>query len=252
MTHTPDTSATHSVAQFAAAEPRQRILIIGDDQLTQQPNIDYLEHEGYEVRAIPSEEASLAGMARFVPDVIVVNIQQPEDDWLRAVRSVREMSTAPILILSPRGDATDRLVGVDVHLSKPLQRSELVQRIETLMRGHGIAENPPTGEAAGLQLEGDLGFDDLVIRPRMRVVERNGETIDLSATEFDLLYFLASHARQVFTRQQLLDWVWHYGYFGDSRTVTVHMSRLRKKVEPDPANPRHLRTVWGVGYKFMP
>ncbi len=165
MTHTPDTSATHSVAQFAAAEPRQRILIIGDDQLTQQPNIDYLEREGYEVRAIPSEEASLAGMARFVPDVIVVNIQQPEDDWLRAVRSVREMSTAPILILSPRGDATDRLVGVDVHLSKPLQRSELVQRIETLMRGHGIAENPPTGEAAGLQLEGDLGFDDLVIRP---------------------------------------------------------------------------------------
>ena len=93
---------------------------------------------------------------------------------------------------------------------------------------------------------------DLVVRPRMRLVERDGETIDLSATEFDLLYFLASHARQVFTRQQLLDWVWHYGYFGDSRTVTVHMSRLRKKVEPDPANPRHLRTVWGVGYKFMP
>jgi DNA-binding response OmpR family regulator len=252
MTHLPDASITHSVAQFAAAESRQRILFLGYDGLTQQPTIDYLEREGYEVRAFPIEEASLPAMTSFVPDVIVVNVQQPGDDWLRAVRTVRETSTAPILILSPQGDATDRLVGVDVHLSKPLQRSELLQRIETLMRGHAVAENAATSEAAELPLEGDLRFEDLVVRPRMRVVERDGVAIDLSATEFDLLYFLASHARQVFTRQQLLDWVWHYGYFGDSRTVTVHMSRLRKKVEPDPANPRHLRTVWGVGYKFMP
>jgi DNA-binding response OmpR family regulator len=102
-------------------------------------------------------------------------------------------------------------------------------------------------------MEGDLRFDDLVIRPRLHEVERNGARIDnLSANEFDLLYFLASHPRQVFTRQQLLDRVWHYGYLGGSSTVTVHMSRLRKKIEPDPANPRHLRTVWSVGYKFEP
>ena len=100
--------------------------------------------------------------------------------------------------------------------------------------------------------DGDLYFDALVVRPRLRVAECDGVPIDLSANEFDLLYFLASHPRQVFTRQQLLDRVWPYEYIGGSSTVTVHMSRLRKKIEPDPAKPRHLRTVWRVGYKFEP
>ena len=106
------------------------------------------------------------------------------------------------------------------------------------------ATEPPRG--------GDLRFDDLLIRPRLHVVERDGVTIDLSANLFDLLYFLASHPRQVFTREELMNVVWHYHYVGDSRTVTVQMSRLREKLEPNPANPRHLRTVWRVGYKFMP
>jgi two-component system response regulator VicR len=111
-------------------------------------------------------------------------------------------------------------------------------------RTSGMAtERPP---------EDDLRFDDLIIRPRLHVVERDGVSIELSANEFDLLYFLASHPRQVFTRQQLLNSVWQYDYLGDSSTVTVHMSRLRKKVELDPANPRHLRTVWNIGYKFEP
>ncbi len=108
-----------------------------------------------------------------------------------------------------------------------------------------------TGEAAEPP-QGDLRFDGLFIRPRLRLVERDGVSIALSANEFDLLYFLASHPRQVFTREELLNRVWLYAYVGDTRTVTVQMARLRKKVETDPANPRHLRTVWRVGYKFMP
>jgi two-component system, OmpR family, response regulator VicR len=100
--------------------------------------------------------------------------------------------------------------------------------------------------------EDDLRFNDLIIRPRLHIVERDGVAIELSANEFDLLYFLASHPRQVFKREELLTSVWHYDYVGDSRTVTVQMSRLRQKVEADPDNPRHLRTVWRVGYKFMP
>jgi DNA-binding response OmpR family regulator len=108
----------------------------------------------------------------------------------------------------------------------------------------GMTTEPPLGD--------DLRFDDLIIRPRLHIVERDGVSIELSANEFDLLYFLASHPRQVFTRQQLLNSVWQYDYLGDATTVTVHMSRLRKKVEPDPANPRHLRTVWNIGYKFEP
>jgi DNA-binding response OmpR family regulator len=99
-------------------------------------------------------------------------------------------------------------------------------------------------------LDDALRVGDLVIRPRLREVTRDGTTLDLTAKEFDLLYFLASHPKQVFTRQQLLQHVWHYDYYGDSRTVTVHMRRLRQKVEVDPSRPRHLRTVWGVGYKF--
>ena len=111
-------------------------------------------------------------------------------------------------------------------------------------RTSGMATEPPPAD--------DLRFDDLIIRPRLHVVERDGVSIELSANEFDLLHFLASHPRQVFTREELLTRVWHYHYIGDSRTVTVQMSRLRQKVETDPANPRHLRTVWRVGYKFMP
>jgi DNA-binding response OmpR family regulator len=106
-----------------------------------------------------------------------------------------------------------------------------------------MPSNPP-GE--------DLRFDDLLIRPREQVVERDGTVVELSANLFNLLYILASHPRQVFTREELLSGVWHYDYLGDSRTVTVQMSRLRHKLETDPDNPRHLRTVWRVGYKFMP
>ena len=110
-------------------------------------------------------------------------------------------------------------------------------------RTSSVPSNPP-GD--------DLRFDDLLIRPREQVVERDGDVIELSANLFNLLYLLASHPRQVFTREELLSGVWHYDYLGDSRTVTVQMSRLRQKVEMDPDKPRHLRTVWRVGYKFMP
>jgi two-component system, OmpR family, response regulator VicR len=115
------------------------------------------------------------------------------------------------------------------------------ERIVEKMTGN-VAEPP----------QDDLRFDDLFIRPRQRRVERAGISITLSANEFDLLYFLASHPRQVFTSEELLHQVWHYAYVGDTRAVTVQMSRLRKKIEKDPTTPRHLRTVWRVGYKFMP
>ena len=106
--------------------------------------------------------------------------------------------------------------------------------------------------ASAEPLQGDLRFADLAIRVQPRLVERDGISVALTAHEFDLLYFLASHPREVFTREALLNRVWHYAYVGDTRAVTVQMSRLRKKVEKDPAHPRHLRTVWRVGYKFIP
>ena len=119
----------------------------------------------------------------------------------------------------------------------PARKERIVEKMT------GNAAEPP---------QDDLRFDDLLIQPRLRRIERAGVSISLSANEFDLLYFLASHPRQVFSSEALLHQVWHYAYVDDTRTVTVQMSRLRKKVENDPATPRHLRTVWRVGYKFMP
>jgi DNA-binding response OmpR family regulator len=174
----------------------------------------------------------------------------PEIDGLEVARRVHARSYVPIIMLSGLTEDIDRVAGLsagsDDYVTKPVRPRELLLRIQGLLR------RAEASEAAQVPMEGDLRFDDLVIRPRLHVVERGGVPIDLSANEFDLLYFLASNPRQVFTRQQLLDRVWHYEYFGDSSTVTVHMSRLRKKVEPDPSNPRHLRTVWSIGYKFEP
>ena len=252
MTPSPDASSARFVEHTDTNEQRRRVLIVGDDETSQRSIAEQLSREGYEVKAIPNDRASLIALRNFAPDLVVINAQQPESDGLTTVRYVRAMTSVPILILRPRCDVVDRLIGPDEYLSKPLKQSELVERVRALIGGDEAAKESTVSESEVPPLEGDLRFDDLVIRPRLHVVERDGRPIELSATEFDLLYFLAAHPRQVFTRQQLLDHVWHYEYFGDSNTVTVHMSRLRKKIEPDPANPRHLRTVWSVGYKFVP
>jgi len=243
-------NSTLSSVETTPMDRRRRILIVDDDEPTRRMLGESLEQEGYQVELAEDGRHALEIASSFLPDLILLDVKMPDIDGLEVARRLHAKSNVPIIMLSALTDDIDRVAGLsagsDDYVTKPVRPRELLLRIQGLLRRFEASE------AAEPPLEGDLRFDDLVIRPRMRVVERTGETIDLSATEFDLLYFLASHARQVFTRQQLLDWVWHYGYFGDSRTVTVHMSRLRKKVEPDPANPRHLRTVWGVGYKFMP
>jgi len=244
-------SSVPAAQRADTGERRKRVLVIGDDETSQRTIAERLQREGYDVQSMTRESANFAALRGFAPDLIVIDVQQPETDGLQVVRHAREMRTVPVLIVGPRCEELDRLVGHDEYLSTPVQQWELVDRVQQLIGEDEAAKDQAVSTTSPL-LEGDLRFDDLFIRPRLHTVERDGVPIDLSATEFDLLYFLASHPRQVFTRQQLLDHVWHYQYFGDSNTVTVHMSRLRKKVEPDPANPRHLRTVWNVGYKFVP
>jgi two-component system, OmpR family, response regulator VicR len=244
-------SSVPAAPRTDAEARRKRVLVIGDVATSQRSIAERLQGEGYDVQSIPREGATFTAVRGFAPDLIVVDVEQPGTDGLKAVHHAREMRTVPILIVGPRSDELDRLIGQDEYLSTPLQQWELVERVQQLIGEEQGAKEQVVSTTSPL-LEGDVRFDDLVIRPRLHLVERDGVPIDLSATEFDLLYFLASHPRQVFTRQQLLDHVWHYQYFGDSNTVTVHMSRLRKKVEPDPTIPRHLRTVWRVGYKFDP
>jgi DNA-binding response OmpR family regulator len=229
---------------------KRRILIADDDEPTRRLLAESLEEEGYQVQVAADGRQTLETASSFLPDLILLDVKMPEIDGLEVARRLHAKSSIPIIMLSALTDDIDRVAGLsagsDDYVTKPVRPRELLLRIQSLLR------RAEASEAADPPLEGDLRYDDLVVRPRLHVVERDGIHIDLSANEFDLLYFLASHPRQVFTRQQLLDRVWHYEYFGDSNTVTVHMSRLRKKVEPDPANPRHLRTVWSVGYKFVP
>ena len=246
--HAAPTSTSNHTTQ--PLRQGRRILIADDDEAVRRMLADYLTEEGYEVRIAADGKETLEVVSQFAPDLVLLDVKMPEIDGLEVTRRLHAKSNIPIIMLSALGEDIDRVAGLsagsDDYVTKPVRPRELLLRIQGLLR------RVEANQAANQPLEGDLHFDDLVIRPRLHVVERNGVPIDLSANEFELLHFLASHPRQVFTRQQLLDQVWHYEYFGDTSTVTVHMSRLRKKVELDPSNPRHLRTVWRVGYKFVP
>jgi DNA-binding response OmpR family regulator len=163
---------------------------------------------------------------------------------------LRAASAIPILMLTARSDDADKLegfgIGADDYLTKPFNPRELVARVRAIMRRLDAMSMP------AMVFDGDLHFGELTIRAQIRQVERNGLPLELTTKEFDLLRFLAAHPKQVFTREQLLLHVWNYDNYGEDSTVTVHMRRLREKVEPDPARPQHLRTVYGIGYKFEP
>ena len=166
----------------------------------------------------------------------------------RCCRRVRAMGNTPIIMLTARGEETDKIVGLgigaDDYLTKPFSPRELVARIKAVLRRSAAVAPPEPGADSVLR------FSGLKINPRTRSVETERGQVELTAKEFDLLIFLASNAQEVFTRTQLLDKVWDYSYFGDTSTVTVHVRRLREKIEPDPMRPRYIKTVWGVGYKF--
>jgi two-component system, OmpR family, response regulator VicR len=180
----------------------------------------------------------------------VLDLMLPGIDGIEVCRRLRATSAVPILMLTARSDETDKLigfaVGTDDYVTKPFSPREVVVRVQAIMR-----RLEATGVPA-MVLDDTLRIGGLVIHPRLRLVERDGQPVDLTAKEFDLLYFLATRPRQVFSRQQLLNTVWDFGYYGDPSTVTVHIHRLREKVESDPARPQHVKTVWGVGYKFEP
>jgi DNA-binding response OmpR family regulator len=171
----------------------------------------------------------------------------PEVDGLEVCRQVRSRGETPIIMLTARGEETDKVLGLglgaDDYVTKPFSPRELAARVQAVLRR---TKSTPPNDAETLR------FGSLRLSARTRVVEREGVDLRLTAREFDLLCFLARNAGQVFSRGQLMDAVWDYDFAGDSGTVTVHMRRLREKVEEDASRPRYLKTVWGVGYKFEP
>ena len=183
------------------------------------------------------------------PTLIILDLMLPGLDGWAITRHVRERGDTPIIMLTARSQETDRIAGLEMgaddYVTKPFSPQELVSRVRAVLR-----RAKPSG--ASEAIERALTFDDLSIDPQTRLVTIHGAEKSLTAKEFDLLWLLARHPRQVFTRDQLLERVWGMAEYIDPGTVTVHVRRLREKIENDPSNPQHLQTVWGVGYKFEP
>jgi DNA-binding response OmpR family regulator len=223
-----------------------RVLVVDDEPIVSEVVERYLVREGFEVSVARDGEAALEQARQQAPDLVVLDLMLPKIDGLEVCRQLRAESRVAIIMLTAKGEESDRILGLglgaDDYLVKPFSPGELVARVKAVLRRTAQPVAPAAGEA--------LRFGDLRINPRARKVELGSRTLELTAKEFDLLHFLARNAGQVFTREQLLDQVWDYAYYGDTSTVTVHVRRLREKIEPDPMRPRFVKTVWGVGYKF--
>ncbi len=228
---------------MAAADTR--ILLVDDEPIVTEVIEKYLRREGFSVTTVRDGQAALAAVGSDPPDLIVLDLMLPRIDGLEVCRQVRATSRVPIVILSAKDEESDKILGLglgaDDYVAKPFSPRELVARIQAVLR-RARSATPPEGDL--------IRLGPLRINPAGRTVEIGGAPIDLTAREFDLLHFLARHPGQVFTRDQLLDHVWDMAFTGDASTVTVHVRRLREKIEPDPVRPRYVRTVWGVGYKL--
>jgi DNA-binding response OmpR family regulator len=229
------------------------IALIDDEATICEVLQKYLEREGYRVSLAHSGAAALDLLTNHKADVIVLDVMLPNLDGfslLRRLRGSPELSlnqASPVIMLTARSEEHDRLtgfeLGADDYVVKPFSPLELVYRVRAILRRNH------TGQAAP---HSTLSLSGLEIDPVRRSVERQGHSIHLTAKEFDILYLLAQHPQQVFSRDQLLNRVWGYEFFGGETTVTVHVRRLREKLEPNPAEPTYIQTVWGIGYKFEP
>ncbi len=224
-----------------------RILVVEDDERIRTSMRLALEGEGYEVEEAGSGEKALDRFAAHTPDVALIDLMLPGMDGFECTRAVRRTSTVPIIIVTARSDTHDVVAGLeagaDDYVTKPFVAKELAARIRALLRRAKVADDEPRV----------LSFGDLELLPDEGVLRHtDGRDVHCTRTEFRLLCELAANPGRILSREQLLDRVWGYDYFGDGRLVDVHIRRLRTKVEPDPAVPRHIITVRGMGYKLVP
>jgi two-component system, OmpR family, response regulator ResD len=229
------------------AEPtRGSILIVDDEPTIAEVVARYLTRAGYDARTAADGPSAVAAAATARPDLVVLDIMLPGLDGLEVMRRLHEDAEqrVPVILLTAKGEEADRLVGLrqgaDDYVVKPFSPRELVARVEAVLRR----------SEQGRDAREPLGFDGLEIDPETRRVVVDGREAELTAREFDLLHFLAEHPGQVFSRDQLMDQVWQFPFYSDTTTVTVHVRRLRAKIETDASNPRWIETVWGVGYRF--
>ena len=229
-----------------------RVLIVEDDEHVRSSLRLALEQEGNEIAEAGSAEEGLPAFRRQPPDVVLVDIMLPGADGFDLCRDLRRESDVPILVLTARSDSHDVVAaleaGADDYVVKPAVPKELAARIRALLRRANRAPRTGAGAAPATRLV----FGDLEIEPESALVRRHGNAVALTRTEFRLLCELAENAGRVLSRETLLERVWGYDYFGDSRLVDVHVRRLRRKVEDDASQPRWIITVRGLGYKVEP
>lgn len=225
---------------------KQKILIVDDDANIAELISLYLTKEFYEVRIVEDGEQALQVFDSFQPNLILLDLMLPGIDGYQVCREIRTRSNVPIIMLSAKGEIFDKVLGLELgaddYMIKPFDSKELVARVKAVLRRFQPARTDTTPAARLVQ------YPDLIINQTNYSVVYKGNTVDMPPKELELLYFLASSPNQVFTREQLLDHIWGYEYIGDTRTVDVHIKRLREKIK-DHASWR-LATVWGIGYKF--
>jgi DNA-binding response OmpR family regulator len=221
-----------------------RILLVEDDERIRASLRLALEDEGYDVDEAGAGEEALERFAEQPADVVLIDLMLPGIDGFECCRQLRRTSAVPVIMVTARTDTHDVVAGLeagaDDYVTKPFVPKELAARIRALMRRARPVDEPSV-----------LSFGNVEVRPDEGTVRRAGEEIHCTRTEFRLLCELAVNPGRVLSREQLLDRVWGYDYFGDGRLVDVHIRRLRTKIEPDPANPRHIQTVRGMGYKLV-
>jgi DNA-binding response OmpR family regulator len=222
------------------------VLVVDDEPIVREVVVRYLAREGHRTLEAGDGDAARGAIERSEPDLVVLDVMLPGTDGLELCRWIRATSELPVIMLTARGEEADRIVGLELgaddYVTKPFSPRELAARVRSVLRR----------AAQGGASDERIAFGEIELERATREVRRAGAELRLTAKEFDLLWFLASHPRHVFSRDQLMASVWGYTAALDSGTVTVHVRRLREKIEAEPSEPRHLQTVWGVGYRLVP
>lgn len=223
----------------------QRILVVDDDRNICEIIRLYLEKEGFEVTIANDGETALKIFRETTPSVVVLDVMMPKMDGFQVCREIRRVSSIPVIMLTAKGETFDKVLGLELgaddYMVKPFENKELVARIKAVLRRYEPKDNA----------DKEIIYPNICVNLTNYELKINGEVIDIPPKELELLYYLATNPNKVFTREQLLETVWGFDYFGDSRTVDVHVKRLREKLELAGKNVNwQLKTVWGVGYKF--
>lgn len=232
---------------------KQKILIVDDDVNIAELISLYLTKECYDTLIVNDGEAAIREFASYQPNLVLLDLMLPGIDGYEVCREIRKTSKVPIIMLSAKGEIFDKVLGLELgaddYVIKPFDSKELVARVRAVLRRFHPGKEEEVQEPAAPQPSGDyVSYTDLMINLSNYSVQYLGENIEMPPKELELLYFLASHPNQVFTREQLLDHIWGYEYYGDTRTVDVHIKRLREKIKDH--RDWSLGTVWGIGYKF--